>query len=301
MRVISDYSSATPCYLERGPEVLQQDQQVAVQPTCCAVTCFRLLVGLYQRGLGPYLDDMRRSALVLCEDASSLRILTGALNEVGVEPLVRRTSHETMEAVLEGNCTVLIVDFDLPGAAEVAKMVSLLVPPQRPVLLAMATTWTTAGQAFQAKPKAILYKPLDMAQVKDALATCQKSMKSERRRSARHRMKALVYLQFESGTLPAIGIDVSEHGLALHAADTVPIRSNVSVRFVLPGTNHTVQGLADVVWADDKGRAGMFFSRLTPTARKHLKQWLHKQSVNTKDAVRVLLPPANAACMADSE
>jgi hypothetical protein len=61
----------------------------------------------------------------------------------------------------------------------------------------------------------------------------------------------------------------------------------------LPGTDFTLHGHADVMWASDQGRAGLFFSKLSPAARKHLKQWLHKRSDHGHD-VRDLLPPPDA-------
>jgi hypothetical protein len=38
-----------------------------------------------------------------------------------------------------------------------------------------------------------------------------------------------------------------------------------------------VEGMGEVIWADDGGRAGMLFSRLTPASRKYLKQWFGKR------------------------
>jgi hypothetical protein len=72
---------------------------------------------------------------------------------------------------------------------------------------------------------------------------------------------------------------------------------------VLPGTNVTLHGHADVVWASDQGRAGLFFSKLAPAARKQLKSWMHKRgSSKDKSTVRDLLPPDNAhVCFAGSE
>jgi hypothetical protein len=54
----------------------------------------------------------------------------------------------------------------------------------------------------------------------------------------------------------------------------------------------TLNGYADVIWASDQGRAGLFFSKLAPAARKHLKQWLSKRGNQNKHAVRELMPPA---------
>jgi hypothetical protein len=54
------------------------------------------------------------------------------------------------------------------------------------------------------------------------------------------------------------------------------------------------------MWASERGRAGLFFSKLAPAARKHLMTWLHKRSAHNsshkKDnhALRDLLPPEDA-------
>jgi hypothetical protein len=80
----------------------------------------------------------------------------------------------------------------------------------------------------------------------------------------------------------------------MQATEPVPMNSNLAFRCVLPGTSTTIHGYADVIWASDQGRAGLFFSKVTPAARKHLKQWLSKRDHHNKHAVRDLLPPADA-------
>ena len=241
---------------------------------------------------------MRKSAAVICQDGPALRKLKLGLEESGVELMVCRSHQEALELVLGARCSTLIVDFDLPGAGEVIRMAALLPPTQKPALLAVASRmWPGTGQVFQSGASRILYKPLDGEQLKDAL-TASKKLTQNQRKSTRYEMKTLVYLELESGTLPAIGIDISEHGLAVQATEPIPMSSNVAFRCALPGTDITMHGHAEVIWASDQGRAGLFFSKLAPAARKHLKHWLHKRSAHGKakghDAVRDLLPPADA-------
>jgi hypothetical protein len=162
------------------------------------------------------------------------------------------------------------------------------------VVLVLAAVYPGTGTAFQSGANRILYKPLEMAEVKDALSPRGKLMKGNRRKSPRHGMTTMVYLECESRTLPAVAINVCEHGFAVQATEPVPLRSNLHFYCVLPGTSLTLRGHADIVWADDRGRAGAFFARLSPSDRKHLKHWLGKQSGRRKDGVRVLLPPENA-------
>jgi CheY-like chemotaxis protein len=241
---------------------------------------------------------MRQSAAVLCRDKPSLQTLQATLADLGIELVSCPSGQQALELVLAGRCSTLIVDFDLPGAEEVIRMAALLPPTQKPALLAVASrAWPGTGAAFQSGASRILYRPLEPEQLKHALKTSTKATKAQRRKSARFEMKTLVYLDLESGTVPGISIDIGEHGLAVQATEPVPMSSNLAFRCVLPGTGFTLQGHADVIWASDQGRAGLFFSKLAPAARKHLKQWLDKRSAHAKDKdndLRDLLPPEDA-------
>jgi CheY-like chemotaxis protein len=239
---------------------------------------------------------MRQSAAVLCQEKRSLQTLQATLDVLEIDLVNCHSGEEALELVMTGCCSTLIVDFDLPGAEEVIRMAAMLPPDQKPDLLAVASrAWPGTGQAFQSGASRILYRPLQTEQVITALRVEKKSKKS-RRKSARYEVKTLVYLDLETGTVPGMSIDIGEHGLAIQATEPVPISSNLAFRCVLPGTDVTLQGHADVIWASDHGRAGLFFSKLAPAARKHLKQWLHKRSAHSKNKhdVHDLLPPEDA-------
>ena len=240
---------------------------------------------------------MRQSAAVLCHDDRSLRTLEGTLQELGITLMNCPSERHALESIMTGNCSTLIVDFDLPGARELMRMADLLPATQKPNLLAVSSrAWPGTGEAFQSGAGRILYKPLDPELARESLQPAKKSGKRSQRRSARYEVKTLVYLELENGTIPALTIDIGEHGLAVQATDPLPMSSNLSFRCLLPGTNVTLHGHADVIWASDQGRAGLFFSKLAPAARKHLKNWLQKRSKGQKDtgAVRNLLPPTDA-------
>ncbi len=240
---------------------------------------------------------MRHSVAVLSTDTAILPRLKAVLSEFGISQLTCHSCQEAMELVTKGRCSTLIVDFDLPGAQEVVKMGAVLQPPQKPVLLAVASrAWPGTGHAFQSGADRILYKPLDPAQVKEALQASQKLLAKNRRKGPRHEMKTVVYFELDTGTLPAIGIDISERGFAVQATEPVPMLAKLAFRCVLPGTTSTLHGHVDVVWASDQGRAGLFFSGLAPSARKLLKQWLRKRSaLHRKDAARGLLAGADVS------
>jgi hypothetical protein len=235
---------------------------------------------------------MRPSAAVLCHDQRSLQTLTAALDQQGIELRNCQSNQQALELVVAGECSTLIVDFDLPGAEEAIRMATLLPPEQKPNLLAVASrAWPGTGRAFQSGASRILYRPLEPELVKDALKASKS--RSNRRRSARYEVKTLVYLELDHGTLAGVSIDIGEHGLAIQASEPVPVNANIPFRCVLPGTHFTLSGHADVIWASDQGRAGLFFSKLAPAARKHLKQWINKRGSHNKHALRDLMPQAS--------
>ncbi len=242
---------------------------------------------------------MRHSAAVLCHDKRSLQTLQSTLDEMGIELVNCPCGQEALELVMTGRGSTLIVDFDLPGSQEVMRMASLLPPGQKPALLAVASrAWPGTGQAFQSGASRILYRPLDAGQLKDALQAEKENRTTNRRKSTRYEVKSVVHLELATGTLSGISIDIGEHGLAVQCTEPVPVASNVAFRCVLPGTDFTLQGHADVIWASDQGRAGLFFSKLSPAARKQLKRWLGKRSAHGKNkhknTVHDLMPPEDA-------
>src|SRR5579864_4334471 len=227
---------------------------------------------------------MGQSAAVLCLDKRTLQTLAATLEQLEIELVSCPSQQEALELVMDGHCSILIVDFDLPGAQEVIRMAALLPQGQKPALLAVASrAWPGTGQAFQSGASRILYRPLEVEQLKEALKANRKATAKNRRKSARFEMKTLVHLELETGTVSAVSIDIGEHGLAIQATEPVPMSSNLAFRCVLPGTDWTVHGHADVIWASDQGRAGLFFTKLSPAARRHLKQWLKKRSYHGKE------------------
>jgi len=246
---------------------------------------------------------MSRFAAVFCHDALSLRMLKTALKQAEIDPVMCRTKQQALELALGGHCSLLLADFALPEAVEVARVAALLEPWQKPAILAIESEWPGNGEAFQSGANRILYRPLAGGQVRDALQEiledsrkrdrrgARRSSQANRRASARTGIRTLVYFEVGAVTLPAIGIDVSEQGLAVRAADPIPAGAKMSFRCVLPGTGDTLRGKADVIWTDAQGRAGMFFSHLPPTSKKMLKHWLSRGHVKSANAVSVLMPP----------
>jgi ActR/RegA family two-component response regulator len=227
---------------------------------------------------------MAFNALLMCREEKHLRVLGKALDEVTMEQEVCLSAPEALDLTVQRHYSALVIDFDLPGAATVARMARLAPSRRRPVIFGMIGALTEISETFQAGANFIFYKPLGVEQIVRCLRAGRGFMRPDRRKSPRQSLESLVYLQFGVAALPAMVLDLNRDGLALQAPEPLPPVQQVPMRFVLPGTSHMVEGMGEVVWADDGGRAGLLFSRLTPASRKYLKQWFEKRELKKKTA-----------------
>jgi hypothetical protein len=229
---------------------------------------------------------MAFNALLMCREEHALRILGKALDEVAMEQEVCLSAPEALDLTVQRHYSALVIDFDLPGAATVARMARLAPSRRRPVIFGMIGALTEISETFQAGANFIFYKPLGVEQIVRCLRAGRGFMRPDRRKSQRQSLESLVYLQFGIAALPAMVLDLNQNGMALQAPEPLPPVQQVPLRFVLPGTSHMVEGMGEVVWADGCGRAGMLFSRLTPASRKYLKQWFVIRDARKKAVYR---------------
>jgi CheY-like chemotaxis protein len=220
---------------------------------------------------------MRLNALLMSRDQAALRTLVAGLDRLQIEEEVCASAPAAMELLALGYYSALVVDFDLPGAAQVAHMARLCPAQRRPVVFAMINAYTGIASSYQAGANFVLYKPPAPEQVRRSLRAGRAFMRPDRRRSARLGTAAMVYLRFaDVGPLPALVLEVNEDGIAVQAAEPLPAL-DTPLRFLLPGMAHLIEGAGEVIWADDTGRAGIFFSDMKAESRRQLKAWLGKR------------------------
>ncbi|HZR65766.1 MAG TPA: hypothetical protein VFA85_11505 [Terriglobales bacterium] len=234
---------------------------------------------------------MTINALVVSRSSGSVKVLLAAFAELGVEYRISASIPESLETVSTEHHSCLVVDFDVPDAASVAKLAKALPPKRRPVLFGMIGSATPVGSVFHAGANFVLYKPLDLAQVLHSFRAARGFMYQDRRVAARQKSETLAYLQFPTGIVPALVLDVTEQGVSLRAAEALTPLRGISMRFLLPGTTEVVHASGDFIWADEGGRAGVFFTRMAPACRRDLQNWLKKRGAKKSEAVRNLLEP----------
>jgi CheY-like chemotaxis protein len=238
---------------------------------------------------------MKLNSLLMCQEQALLPVLVGALEELEMDKELCASAEQALELLALAHYSALVVDFSLPGAARVAHMARLTPAERRPVVFAMIDARTEIAGTFQAGANFVLYKPLVAEQLLRSLRAGRAFMLPDRRRSPRQRAESLVYLRFgDVCPVPALVLELSEDGLSVQAAEPVPA-AELPIRFILPATAQVIEGVGEVMWADDSGRAGILFSELTPATRRHLKMWMAKRE-SRKTARERNTREASAGC-----
>ncbi len=234
---------------------------------------------------------MKLNALALSRNSGAIKVLVAAFSELSMQYQIYASPSEAIEHLAAGHFSALVIDFDLPQVAQVAKMARVATGERRPVLFGMIGAENPIGAAFQAGANFVLYKPLDLLQVLHSFRAAQAFMKPDRRHEHRKHSESLAYLDLPTGTTPALVHDLTEQGLSLQAAEYLTPTRQISLRFLLPGTTTVVHARGDFIWSDDQGRAGLFFRDLPAASRRDLNAWLKKHGAKKSDAVRALMEP----------
>jgi hypothetical protein len=112
----------------------------------------------------------------------------------------------------------------------------------------------------------------------DQVSTSRKTPHpGDRRRYPRQKVASIIYVQLDSkngGIIRDLGIG----GLSLQAADKLLGKEDLTVRFRLPGTGHSVQVVGGIAWlAQTEKEAGIYFKDLSRAAEEEIMRWVVKR------------------------
>jgi len=135
-----------------------------------------------------------------------------------------------------------------------------------------------AEAPFAGQAEHVLPRPLALEQTWRKLRRARRQMESTMFRYFRVRIDAAALLLCPGGrTVEARTRDVGQGGVALQAP--IPLRrgETLGVRLELPGCPAVIEAQAEVVWANEKGKAGLRFIRLASECRSALEAWIAKR------------------------
>lgn len=246
-------------------------------------------------GTGRKLHRMKLKALVMCRNPHSVRFLGDALEQFDIGQDCCNSAQEAIELVARANYAILILDFDLPEAAKAAKFAHMAPEHRRPVIFGIIGAQTELEQTLRAGVNFPLYKPLQSEKILHSIRAAYGFVRQERRRAPRHAVETVVYLMFgKRAAVPALMVNLSEEGFCVQAADPLPTFEKVDVHFLLPGTKRAIEGKAELVWTDSRGRAGMFLSEMGLATQRFLRNWLERHGQPKQSRLKANAAPAFA-------
>ncbi len=189
-----------------------------------------------------------------------------------VDSAVRRLTRRRFEAV--------IVDCeDQQIAAQVFRSVRSAPRNKRAVAVAVIDSHNDVNSAFRLGAHFALHKPLTLERARSSFRAARALMKCERRRNLRVPIE--IPVSFVGGPVRSQHLttsDLGEGGMAVK----IPRRSKpsgmVTVRFTLPGTNHTVVCQGETAWDSSGSQTGIRFLDLSLEHRDQLRAWLTRHS-----------------------
>jgi hypothetical protein len=96
---------------------------------------------------------------------------------------------------------------------------------------------------------------------------------TNRRRASRIDVEPLIYLT-KGTNAPGFILNLSEDGIAIQAMEVLRQGERIQFQFLLPKAQAEISGIADIVWCDSTGRAGLKFSSLGAFDRSQLHRWV---------------------------
>lgn len=222
------------------------------------------------------LSGMTLSALLVCADEDSSRLLQRVLAELSIQveacpDFVRagiRLAQQRFDVViLEGTTTKQVISL-LRETRQSRKNDATLA-------VVVLDGKESVHEVFSLGANFIFYKPLSFEQALNSMRAVRVVMHRDKRKKARAAVHAQATIDYanveqEKATL----IDLAENGMSVQFGQRLPPVEKVYFQFKLPGQSASIRLSGQVVWQDWKGRAGVQFADVPKTSRRLLSEYL---------------------------
>lgn len=229
------------------------------------------------------------SALLLSQDACSLYVAAKVFAEYGVELKKAITAQDLEEQMHRRRVDLVVVDYDLSGAGQVA----CLEPSTRWRGVSIVLRGRQSIMMLDKRVHLIVPKPLTLDLMSRSVKALYGAMARHKLLTYRHPVSLnLLYasLQYHGVQRPvehATVLNLSQTGLCFSAPFSLPRGAMVNANVPLPESRDSVNISGTVVWSDTSGRAGVQFQHLSRFERRKLKETL-----DARFPWQLLAPPA---------
>ena len=219
------------------------------------------------------------TALLLCGDSQTVGLIDRTFDECSISAYYCMSSSTAQTSLTQKKFDLLVLDFDDPGAAALIDFRPLDTRGFPSVVIAIARDAEVLKGALSRRVHFVLQKPFTPELMLRTLKAAYGQIVNEKRTTFRHSVRIIADACIVDGEskiiLPDATIqDVSQTGLCLQAATTIPRDATIFVDFELPDERGEVHAIGRVMWSDARGHAGVQFRFIAPLEMKNLRNWL---------------------------
>lgn len=218
-------------------------------------------------------------SLLLSNDRECVRVIGRVFKDLDVE---MDNSAETVSALsqaIEHHYDAVLIDDSIEEPQVALQKLMALPSCNTSVRIVLAHPSAELHTSFRTNTHVVLYKPLSPDRVRHGLRAVRNLMTRERRRGNARvttTLAAKMSPAHARGTGKQILItDLSETGAAIRCdLDHLPASGSVNLDFSLPNDPEPIHATGELVWQDNKERAGLRFLDMSSHARKQLAKWI---------------------------
>ena len=218
-------------------------------------------------------------SLLLSSDRNTVRVVGRVFKDLEVEMDHCAETVSALSQAVEHHYDAIIIDDSLDDPQVALERLIELPSCSSSVRIVLAEPGAALHPVFRANTQVVIYKPLSPDRVRHGLRAVRNLMTRERRRgTARVSTTLAARMSPHHSRGPAKQIlitDLSETGAAIRCdLDHLPASGGVALDFSLPNDSEIIHATAELVWQDNKERAGIRFLDMPSQARRQLAKWI---------------------------
>jgi len=218
------------------------------------------------------------SALVVTSDDTIAAMVVSALHKYAIAADVSPT-RECARRVGRNRYELVVLEWETDATAREAVDLIRSAPSMRTaVLIVIAANRGQASQASGVGVHFVLQQPLSRAALDNVMRAAFGLIVRERRRYFRCPIDiGLIGHRRTEGAWQGRMANISEGGMCIYPPVALRPGESISVQFLLPSSSAEISVECDVQWADNEGRVGLQFGRISAQAKSDLQHWLTQQ------------------------
>lgn len=214
------------------------------------------------------------NTLLLTQDLQAAGKLTQVLQQQNIGLVICHDTSDASRHLHKAKYHALFLDCDAPNATALLDILKSSGSNKTAVVLALSGGDPAAQTCgLHTRAQFVLQKPLAKSQIEKTLRAARGLLLRELRQYYRLPLNSPVIIGISGRTLQATTTNISLGGVGIRSTEWLKPATLVHLRMHLPGGD-LFESLAEIIWADEQGRAGIHFRDPAPLFQTRLEQWL---------------------------